>query len=234
MQKRAITLLSAGLDSSIATLMLIQSGWEIVEAITFDYGQKASKKEIAQSIKISSHLKIPHTVKQITWFKEYGSGGALIDRTASLPRPDSTQIDAPIASKETARAVWVPNRNGIFIELCAGIAEDKGLNGIVVGFNKEEAASFNDNSHDYLTAINQALYYSTSNAIQVISPTIDLDKTQIVRIGKRANFPFELLWSCYDGANKMCGKCESCLRLKRALSSSEVSIDSLFQDGKLY
>jgi 7-cyano-7-deazaguanine synthase len=119
------------------------------------------------------------------------------------------------------------------LTVAAGYAESLEASSVIVGFNREEAATFPDNSISYLVAIEKALFYSTKNHVKVICPTRTLDKKQIVRLAKERNFPFELLWSCYQNGNKMCGKCESCQRLKRAANGQMVGWENYFEDASL-
>ncbi len=199
---KAVAILSGGLDSTVA-LAKAKGSAEILLALTFDYGQKAAKKEIHSARKISRHYSIPHKVIQLPWLKSITST-ALVHPKASLPKGEM--------SSRSAKAVWVPNRNGAFIEIAAAHAETLGATRLITGFNKEEAATFPDNSKPYVTAINQALSFSTANKVRVISGTINLDKKGIVRLGKSLNAPLNHIWPCYEGGKTWCRTCESCLR----------------------
>ena len=101
----------------------------------------------------------------------------------------------------------------------AAYAERLGAEQVVVGFNREEAATFSDNSADYLQRVTHALDLSTANHVKVFCYTLDWDKKQIVAELKKLPkpFPFENVWSCYGGGDAPCGICESCQRLARAL-----------------
>jgi len=229
-RKRAVACLSSGLDSAMALRLGQTRGYLIDLSVTFDYGQKAFASEVRQAKLQSDFFQIPHRVIALPWFREMQSGGSLLKNDSQLPSLRADQLDEMAATQASAKAVWVPNRNGVMIEIAAGIAEDSGANAVIVGFNREEAATFPDNSEAYLQALNQALSFSTSGQVEVISPTSALNKQEIVAIGRKLNFPFHLLWSCYLSGEKMCGKCESCLRLMRALNANEVISDGLFSN----
>lgn len=199
-------------------------------AITFDYGQRAAQKEIRQASLIASYFGIKHRSLILPWFREFDS--ALL-KPGNLPRPANNDLNNLHYTSKSAKAVWVPNRNGIFIECAAAFAEENDIQNLILGFNEEEAVTFPDNTKEYMEAINHAMSFSTSNKVKVVSPTAPLNKKEIVRKANEANFPFELLWSCYEGKEKMCGTCESCMRLKRALNENEVPFDSLFENTKL-
>lgn len=232
--KTAVALLSSGLDSSVALAMAIADGYEVALAVTFDYGQKAATREILHSVWLTDHFKIPHRSLELPFLSESKTSGLLRgDSQSSLPEPNLKELDNPEYLQKSAKAVWVPNRNGVLIEIAACLAEQLSANHVIVGFNREEAATFPDNSDAYQEAINQALAFSTSNKVKVISPTALLNKTEIVGTARKLQFPLELIWSCYDDVSKMCGKCESCMRLKRALKQNEVNLDAYFTDPHL-
>jgi 7-cyano-7-deazaguanine synthase len=119
-------------------------------------------------------------------------------------------------ARRTAKAVWVPNRNGIFLNMAAAIAEVRNARWVITGFDREEAATFPDNSVAYIQAATRAFAYSTANHVRVRSFVSRLDKTQIVKKGIRLEVPFDMLWSCYLGGREPCGACESCMRSLRA------------------
>ena len=97
-------------------------------------------------------------------------------------------------------------------------AERLGAERVVVGFNREEATTFPDNSEDFLERATRALELSTANQVRVFSYTVSWDKREIVaRLRKELpEFPFHLLWSCYLGGDRPCAQCESCQRSARA------------------
>lgn len=226
----SLLLLSGGLDSSVA-LPMAKENCEIIFTITFDYGQKAAKQELRHAKYLSDFYGVPHRTLLLPWFQEFGS--ALLEQSSTLPQPSLSQLSSAKFTKDSAQAVWVPNRNGVFIEIAASFAESAGASELIVGFNEEEALTFPDNSRQYLNAINQALSYSTSNHVRVVSPTATLTKSEIVREAIRIDFPFRLLWSCYEDHKLMCGRCESCMRLKRALHQNACSGEGLFEYPEL-
>ncbi|MHC4251260.1 MAG: 7-cyano-7-deazaguanine synthase, partial [Planctomycetota bacterium] len=100
-------------------------------------------------------------------------------------------------------------------------AEALGARNVVAGFNREEARTFPDNSPEFMKRASAALALSTASRVRLVSPTARLDKAGIVRLGVRTGAPLSLVWSCYDGAPRMCGSCESCARLVRALERAK-------------
>lgn len=217
----SVVLLSGGLDSA-ANLALCVERDQAVLALTFDYGQRAARRELNAAQAISRYYDVPHRSIDVRWLGELG-GSALTEKQLRLPEIEAARLDDAAVTRESARAVWVPNRNGVFLNVGASFAERLGAARVVVGFNREEAATFPDNSSDYLARTTGAFELSTANHVAAHSYTAEMDKREIVRAlrGLRRAFPFELLWSCYSGGigpeEAPCGRCESCQRLARAL-----------------
>ncbi len=222
MKPRSVVLLSSGLDSTVNLYEAKQLS-DVALAITFDYGQRAAEREIASAEKLSAQLGIPHKSLSLEWFKDF-TKTSLVNRAQSIPVSESVQIDDLKQSGVTAKAVWVPNRNGIFLNIAAAFAEGLKANWIIPGFNAEEAATFPDNSQGYLEAATHAFSYSTSNQVQVKCFTTQMTKTQIVARGRELKVDFDLIWPCYFGEELPCGKCESCLRFKRAVAANVAPI----------
>jgi len=216
--KKSVVLLSAGLDSTVNFYEALNQT-QVVLALTFDYGQRAAPKEIqrAQRISLASH--IPHQVLQLPFFKSWG-GSSLTDSSLFVPVGHDVSIDDPVVSQQSAKSVWVPNRNGVFLNIAAGFAEALGASWIIPGFNAEEAATFPDNSEDFLQQTTRSLFYSTSNHVEAHCFTTELTKPQIVRRGMELGVDFKKMWPCYFAGAVWCGECESCKRSQRALASA--------------
>lgn len=220
--KKAIALLSSGLDSTVALAIARAKNFSIQAAITFDYGQVPAAQEIFHAKKLCGAFEIPHQVIPLSF---------LSTPTHEIPHPSPGDLENFNVSQQNAKAVWVPNRNGVFIEVAAAIAEKQNADWLIVGFNKEEAATFPDNSEDYILAINRALYFSTANQVEVLSPTKTMNKNEILAKAIELDIPLSWLWSCYRGEKQMCGTCESCMRLKRAFIMNRINTDAYFKDS---
>jgi len=217
MSKKAVVLLSSGLDSSV-NLFKAHRELHVIRALTFNYGQRAAKKEIACSQNLCQMLGIEHQVVPLEWLGHV-TKTSLVNVAHDVPVGAAVSIDDYDQSMTTAKAVWVPNRNGIFLNVAAGIAEALGADYIIPGFNAEEAVTFPDNSQDFLTATDVALSFSTANHVKTLCYTTDMNKSQIVQLGRELSVPFELLWPCYFSEDKWCGQCESCQRFNRAMKT---------------
>lgn len=214
---KAVVLLSSGLDSTV-NLYAAKRELDVVQVLTYDYGQRAASKEISQSQMLCKKLNLQHQVIELSWFRELTTS-SLIDRSQKVPQGTEVKIDDLLRSHETAKSVWVPNRNGVFLNIAASFAEAMGAQFVIPGFNIEEAATFADNSQEYMAALDHSFSFSTANKIKVKCFTADKNKTEIVKMGRVLGVDFDLIWPCYFGGEKICGECESCLRFKRALEA---------------
>jgi 7-cyano-7-deazaguanine synthase len=213
----AVVLLSSGLDSTVNLFSALRK-LPVVRAVTFNYGQRAAIREIEQSQKICKKLNLAHQVIELPWLKAVTST-ALVNIENEVPVNNSVSIDDYSQSMKTAKAVWVPNRNGVFLNIAAAIAEGLGAEYVIPGFNKEEAVTFPDNSQAYLNALDNSFSFSTSTRVKTLCYTTDKNKTEIVALGREMGAPFDLMWPCYFGGDQLCGECESCKRFERAIRS---------------
>ena len=126
--------------------------------------------------------------------------------------------------KDSAKAVWVPNRNGLFLNIAACFADSKGYDYIIIGANKEEAGTFPDNGVDFLDSADSFFEFSTLMHPKILAPLKNLYKHEIINLALEKGSPLEYLKSCYNSSGeyekKHCGKCESCKRLRDAILKS--------------
>ncbi len=227
-KKTGIILLSGGLDS-VVSLAELKDETDFKLALTFDYGQKSFEKEKQASEKIAKFYKIPHKIIKLDWLKEITNSSLVSEN--KIPEVSTKSLDDEKITKESMKSVWVPNRNGLFINIAAAFADSMKIDSIVIGANKEEAATFSDNSENFIIDINKSLETSTNHSVKVVAPLINNSKNDIINIALKRSVPLEFINSCYNNTPKHCGRCESCNRLKRALenSSEHELIEKLFE-----
>ncbi|TDA69817.1 MAG: 7-cyano-7-deazaguanine synthase QueC [Clostridia bacterium] len=209
---RAVVLLSGGLDSAVNLGKAVSSG-QVILGLTFAYGQRAAAREANASAQLAAHFGVPHRVIALPFLGDI-TRTSLVNVEANIPEAGLEELEQDRLAS-TAR-VWVPNRNGLFINIAASFAEALEGDTVVAGFNREEGAAFPDNSPDFVAAANVALGYSTLSRVRVKCFTQEMDKADIVRLGRELGVPLTLTWSCYYGGEVPCGRCESCRRVKRA------------------
>ncbi len=205
--RKSIILISGGLDS-VVTLGIAKEEYNIELGLTFDYGQKPSKEEILAAKKVCEYYNIRHEVIKLDWLKA-------ITHTALVSSKEAPENN--LGTVSSMKSVWVPNRNGLFLNIAAAFADAEGYTDILFGANAQEGKTFPDNTPEFRERINSVFEFSTLVKPKVQAPLINYSKDDIVRIALEKGVPLELVRSCYNSAKKNCGKCESCVNLKRAL-----------------
>jgi 7-cyano-7-deazaguanine synthase len=206
---KSIVLLSGGLDS-LVSLGLKKDELNVTLALTFNYGQKSANSEIEASKRICEYYGIEHVVIELDWLKNITQTSLVSDK--EVPTGDELKDGL-----HSMKSVWVPNRNGLFLNIAGSFADSYGYDYILIGANKEEAQTFSDNTQEFIDAVNKEFEYSTQKAPKVVAPLINYNKNDIVMLALDGGVPLEFTRSCYQGREKHCGICESCVRLKNSL-----------------
>ena len=206
---KSIILLSGGLDS-LVSLGLTRDLYNVELALTFDYGQKSAKQEIEAAYRLCEYYKVGHKVIKLDFLKA-------ITHTSLCSEAEVPTGDELSDSMQSAKNVWVPNRNGLFLNIAGSFADGEDFDYIVIGANREEAETFSDNSKEFIERINNLFEYSTQKHPKVLAPLLNFNKNDIVKQALEKSMPLEYVRSCYQGGEKHCGVCESCMRLKNAL-----------------
>jgi len=217
-KKKALVLCSSGLDS-LYNLLRAKKDFSDVMVAFIDYDQKASPQEYLHVKRICTALKVNFIKMDMPWYRTLFS--TLIDRSKPILN-FSTLGAVPLTGKPSE---WVPNRNAVFVNSAAAVAESGGFDTIIVGINKEEAERYPDNSKEFLEKANDLLRISTLTAPRLMSYSADMIKprifAEVLPLMEEFGLGKEYIWSCYDSYEKMCGVCESCLRLKRAIKENK-------------
>ncbi len=213
----AIALISGGVDSIVAVKLALRNE-SVRMGLTFDYGQRARKREIEAAGVFCRANGIEHRVIELPWLSG-STKTALVDQSKKIPEVTPETLDRD--SEANAIAVWVPNRNAVFVSIAAAIAESHGSTAVIAGFNMDEAATFPDNSQAFVTAMNATLAVSTMNRVEIRSATIQMKKAEIARAFASLDLEPDLFWCCYEGGDQLCGKCESCARTMKAFRDAD-------------
>ncbi len=204
--KKAVVLLSGGLDSTTCMAIAKEEGYEIYP-ISFDYGQRHNRelecaKEVAKKFDVNEH--------KIIRMDNVG-GSALTDENIDVPEYKGDG-EIPIT--------YVPARNILFLSYALGYAEVLGAEAIFIGVSAVDYSGYPDCRPEFLEAFQKVVDEGTAagvkgESIEIKAPLIHLTKGETIKLGTRLGSPYELTTSCYNGEEKACGECDSCvLRLK--------------------
>lgn len=219
---RVLVLFSGGVDSTTALALAInQYGHENVVALSISYGQKHDK-EIQAANQIAKYYQVEHIFLDLAKIFEYSDCSLLNHSSKEIPH----ETYAKQLSKTDGKPVttYVPFRNGLFLSSAASIALSKNCNLIYYGAHKDDAAgnAYPDCSEIFNNAMNQAIYEGSGHQLQIEAPFVNKSKADIVKIGLDLNVPYHLTWSCYEGNDKPCGKCGTCLDRQEAFLKNGV------------
>lgn len=217
--RRAVVLLSGGLDSAVAATIAKCERYDLY-ALTFDYGQR-HKKEIEAAKAVGHALRVKdHRVLRVPL--DVFGGSALTDARILVPknRP-MEEIGAGIP------ATYVPARNTIFLSFGLAYAETVGANAVFIGAHALDYSGYPDCRPEYFEAFNELAKLATKatvegRSIRIHAPLVGWDKTKIVETGVDLKAPLQLTWSCYEGGAAACGVCDSCQLRIRAFAGAGV------------
>jgi 7-cyano-7-deazaguanine synthase len=210
--KKAVCLISGGLDSCVTAFTAKSKGFEIY-ALTFCYGQKHSK-ELISAEKIAENLGcVDHIVFNLDL--DVFGGSSLLDEKIEVEQDHKLdRIGEEIPS------TYVPARNTIFLSIALAYAESLDADAVFIGATSSDYSGYPDCRPRFFKAFQKMADVATKKgveggSIQIRTPLLRLSKDQIIKKGLKLQVPFEHTWSCYKGEKKACGRCDSCLlRLK--------------------
>lgn len=207
--RRAVVLLSGGLDSATVAAWAIHEGW-LTTALSIDYGQR-HRVELDSARAVADHLGIrDHVVLRVD-LAPFGSS-ALLDPSIPVPH------DRPAAAMASGIPVtYVPARNTVFLSLALALAESRGATAVAVGVNAIDYSGYPDCRPEFIDAFRRVAALGTKAGVEgrpidILAPLVDLSKAEIVALGTRLGLDLGLTTSCYDPApdGRPCGRCDSC------------------------
>jgi len=204
MMKRAVVLLSGGLDSVTALAIAIEQGYECY-TLSFNYGQRHDAELVAAEKLSKLNGAIEHKVINID-LRAIG-GSALTDNT----------IDVPEEHHEGIPVTYVPARNTVFLSIALGWAEVLSAQSIYIGVNAIDYSGYPDCRPEFITAFEKLANVATKAGVEgqkltIQSPLMKMTKADIINQGTRLGIDYSQTISCYqaDSEGRACGKCDSC------------------------
>ncbi len=211
-KRKAVVLLSGGVDSATALALAITDGFEAY-ALSFRYGQRHAL-EIEVAREVAAHLgAADHAIQEID-LRLFG-GSALTSDIAVPKDRDVNEMAAEIP------VTYVPARNTIFLAFALAWAEVLEADAIFIGVNALDYSGYPDCRPEYIAAFERLAALATKAGVEgkpvsIRTPLIDLTKAEILKIGAGLGVDYGLTLSCYDPTpeGRACGRCDSC-RLRR-------------------
>lgn len=219
---KALVLLSGGVDSTTCLGIAVDKyGSENVLALSVSYGQKHIK-EIEAARQIASHYGVELLELDLSKMFEFSNCSLLSKSDMEIPHEEyAKQLEetdgAPVST-------YVPFRNGLFLSSAAAIAVSRDCEEIYYGAHADDAAgnAYPDCSQAFNSAMGRAIYLGSGNMVKVAAPFVGKTKADVVGMGLKLKVPYELTWSCYEGGDKPCGSCGTCIDRKRAFELNGV------------
>lgn len=219
---KAMVLFSGGVDSTTALGMAIEKyGKEEVIALSVSYGQKHTK-EIEAAKKITEYYGLEHISLDLAKIFAYSDCSLLKHSDQEIPKKSYAEQIAKTDGKPVT--TYVPFRNGLFLASAASIALSKGCEVIYYGAHSDDAAgsAYPDCSTEFNDAMNEAIYLGSGKQVRIEAPFVKWTKSEVVKEGLRLKIPYELTWSCYEGADTPCGVCGTCIDRAKAFETNGV------------
>lgn len=226
---KILVLSSGGVDSTTCLAMAVaEVGAENVLALSVYYGQKHDK-EIQAAKKVAEYYGVQRMELDLSVIFAGSNCSLLKQSTQDIPLESYAQQIAETHGEKPV-STYVPFRNGLFLSSAASIALSHGCSKIMYGAHADDAAgaAYPDCSLDFVNAMNQAIYLGSGNQLTIEAPFVSLTKADVVKKGLELGVPYELTWSCYEGGEKPCGKCGTCIDRMKAFEKNGV-VDPLLK-----
>jgi 7-cyano-7-deazaguanine synthase len=225
--KKAVVLLSGGLDSAV-TLYIARSRGYDCHCLIFDYGQRHKKEiEAAKNIAWATSSKLELVRLEFPW-----KGSSLTDKNENVPAGRSVST----IKKSGIPSTYVPARNTVFLSAAVSYAEAIGAEAVFIGAHSEDSSGYPDCRKRYLEVFNKVIALGTKagteGRLRLEFPLIEKSKADIIKIGRALGVPFESTWSCYSGGENACGRCDSCVLRAMGFEKAGIADPALISEKK--
>ena len=225
---RALVLCSGGVDSTTLLAMAVDRyGSENVVALSISYGQR-HEKELKAARDVARYYHVEQRFLDLAAIFADSSCSLLAHSEKDIPKESYAeqleQADTKLVS------TYVPFRNGLFLSSAASMALSLECSVLYYGAHHDDWAgnAYPDCSREFVAAMNNAIMEGTGGELHMDAPFVEWSKADIVKKGLELNVPYELTWSCYEGGDKPCGVCATCIDRKRAFELNG-SVDPLLK-----
>lgn len=209
--QKAVVIYSGGMDSFTILNKAKAEGLDLY-ALTFDYGQKHSK-EIQYAIDVCNELDIKHKIIDITAINQLLQSSSL---TSNIEIPEGHY------EAENMKSTVVPNRNMILLSLAIGYAVDIGAEKVYYGAHSGDHAIYPDCRPEFVLAMNDVAKLANYEPVDIVTPYLNSSKSEILADGISMGLDYGKSWTCYNGRDKACGKCGSCVERLEAFENNQI------------
>ena len=217
---RALVLCSGGVDSTTLLAMACERyGAENVYALSISYGQK-HEKEIESAKAVARHYGVEQRFLNLAAIFAESNCSLLSHSTDEVP--EESYAEQLSESDGAPVSTYVPFRNGLFLSSAASMALSLGCSVLYYGAHHDDWAgnAYPDCSKEFVDAMNRAIVEGTGGELRLEAPFVEWSKADIVARGLELGVPYELTWSCYEGGERPCGKCGTCIDRNRAFEAN--------------
>ena len=221
-KRKAVVLLSGGMDSCVSTAMACDChGASNVALLHAGYGQRTQERERRAFDEIADFYGVrERLIVQLDHFRAIG-GSALTDKNIDVPEQEWGE---PGPHGSTIPVTYVPFRNAHFLSIAVSWAEAIGAGAVYIGAVAEDSSGYPDCRQEYYRVFQELIRVGTrpETQIEIVTPVIQLRKSEIICLGIELGAPLHLTWSCYQSEDVACGACDSCLLRLRAFAEAGI------------
>lgn len=225
---RALVLCSGGVDSTTLLAMAVDRyGSENVVALSISYGQR-HEKELKAARDVARYYHVEQRFLDLAAIFADSSCSLLAHSEKEIPKESYAEQLEETDTKLVS--TYVPFRNGLFLSSAASMALSLECSVLYYGAHHDDWAgnAYPDCSREFVVAMNNAIKEGTGGELHMEAPFVEWSKADIVKKGLELNVPYELTWSCYEGGDKPCGVCATCIDRRRAFELNG-SVDPLLK-----
>lgn len=228
MKRKAVILLSGGLDSTVALHLAHQSGIEL-HTLSFAYGQRHTRELACAEWQSRAVNATSHRVVDLS-FSSWG-GSSLTDLSIAVEKGQTVRLATP--------NTYVPARNMVFLSIAASVAETIGAHEVHIGVSEVDYSGYVDCRGVFIRAMEEAINLGTERLstngerMSIIAPFLHMAKSEEVLLGQKLGVNFSHTWSCYQGDVSPCCQCDSCLLRARAFAEARIPDPLAEYPGKI-
>ncbi|NQT22251.1 MAG: 7-cyano-7-deazaguanine synthase QueC [Candidatus Omnitrophica bacterium] len=210
MSKKAVVLLSGGMDSATTLFMAKERGYKCI-ALIFDYGQR-NRREIKSAKNVAKKAGCPYILAKVTLPRK---GSSLLDPRIRIPKG---------RKRKAIPSTYVPARNTVMLSIALSYAESMRAHYIFIGAHTEDYSGYPDCRPGYFKAFNNVKNIGTKlgTKIKILTPLLNKSKSEIIIKGLQLGVPYRMTWSCYKGGLRPCGECDSCYYRRKGFRKAGV------------